>query len=320
MQKKHILGVAAALLLAAPVFSAQAALVSVDCSKKGTTLTSALAKLSKSVANTVTISGTCTEDVSVSGYADLTLIGKPGANITGTLIPSGGTTLTVGGSRITVQSLTINGGPSAGATGASCTDRSLCVFANVVIQGGGPGQTGLFLQNQSSADILGATVIRNNDTGLGVFGASTVNMKPDVDGAPGPVISGNGFVGAFVQDGSFLRTDDVRITANGTGVVAQRGAVIKILSDNGFGSVDSNAGDGIVVRASVAQVGVDLTNNGGNGVFIRQLAFATVLDGFIFNGQFVGFNFSGNGGGFVVKCEDPVTSVSQGVPCGTPSP
>ena len=103
----------------------------------------------------------------------------------------------------------------------------------------------------------------------------------------------------------------MRITGNGTGVVAQRGAVIKILSENGFGSVDSNAGDGIVVRASVAQVGVDLTNNGGNGVFIRQLAFATVFDG---------FNFSGNGGGFVVKCEDPVTSVSQGVPCGTPSP
>ncbi len=312
MQKKHILGVTVALLLAAPIFSAQAALVSVDCSKKGTTLTAALAKLTKSVANTVTISGTCTEDVSVSGYTGLTLIGNPGANITGTLTPSGGTTLTVnGGSTITVRSLTINGGPSAFATGVSCTDRSLCAFDNVVIQGGGPGQTGLSLQNQSSADILGATIIRNNDTGLGVFGASTVNMGPDVPGAAGPVISGNGSFGAIVQDGSFLRTDDVRITANGTGILAQRGSVIKILDDSGFGSVDSNAGDGIVVRASTAQVGEALTNNGGNGVFIRQLAFATIIDG---------FDFSGNGGGFVVKCEDPVTSVSTGVACGTPSP
>jgi hypothetical protein len=312
MQKKHILGVTVALLLAAPVFSAQAAAVSVDCSKKGTTLTAALAKLVKSVANTVTISGTCTEDVSVSQHVNLTLIGNAGANITGTLTPSGGTTLTVnGGSRITVQSLTINGGPSEFATGASCTDRSVCVFTNVVIQGGGPSQTGLSLQNQSSADILGATVIRNNDTGLGVFGASTVNMKPDVTGAAGPVISGNGSFGAIVQDGSFLRTDGVRITGNGIGVLAQRGAVIKILDSNGFGSVDSNAGDGIVVRASVAQVGVNVANNGGNGVFIRQLAFATVIDG---------FDFSGNGGGFAVNCEDPVTSVSQGVPCGTPSP
>ena len=315
MQKRRILGVTLALLLAAPVFSVQAALVSVDCSKRGTTLTAAIAKLTKSVANTVTISGTCTEDVSVSGHADLTLIGNPGANITGTLTPSAGTTLNVtGGSRITVQSLTINGGPSEGATGASCTDRSVCVFKNVVIQGGGPSQIGLSLQNQSSADILGATVIRNSDTGLGVFGASTVNMKPDVAGAAGPVISGNGSVGAIVQDGSFLRTDDVRITGNGTGVLAQRGAVIKILSSsslNGLGSVDSNAGDGVVVRASVAQVGVNVANNGGNGVFIRQLAFATVFDG---------LDFSGNGGGFAVKCEDPVTSVSQGVPCNTPSP
>ena len=311
MQKKHFLGVAAALLLAAPVFSAQAAAVAVDCSKKGTTLTAAIAKLTKNVSNTVTISGTCTEDVSVSGHTDLTLVGNPGAAITGTLTPSAGTTLTVSGSKITVQSLTINGGPSEFATGASCTDRSICVFANVVIQAGGPSQTGLSLQNQSSADVLGASLIRNNDTGLGVFGASTVNMRPNVDGAPGPVISGNGSVGAIVQDGSFLRTDDVRITGNGTGVIAQRGSVIKILDETGFGSVDNNAGDGIVVRSSNAQVALNVVDNGGNGVFIRQLAFATVFDG---------FDFSGNGGGFAVKCEDPVTSVSQGVPCNTPSP
>ena len=211
-----------------------------------------------------------------------------------------------------MQSLTINGGPSDGATGVSCTDRSLCVFDNVIIQGGGPDQTGLALQNQSSADILGATLIRNNDTGLGVFGASTVNVRPDAgSNGPGPIIAGNGSFGAIVQDGSFLRTDDVRITGNGTGVFAQRGAVIKILSDNGFGSVDGNSADGIMVLASSAQVGVALNNNGGNGVFLRQLAFAQVNDG---------FNFSGNAGGFVVKCLDPVTSVSQGVSCGTPSP
>jgi hypothetical protein len=185
------------------------------------------------------------------------------------------------------------------------------VFDNVVIQAGGPDQIGLSLQNQSSADVLGATVIRNNDTGLGVFGASTVNVGPDTGSSgPGPVIEGNVSFGAIVQDGSFLRTDDVQITGNGIGVSAQRGAVIKILSDNGFASVDSNTGDGIVVLAAVAQVlGVSVTNNGGNGVFLRQLAFATVIG-----------TFSGNGGGFAVKCLDPVTSVSQGVACGTPSP
>jgi hypothetical protein len=211
-----------------------------------------------------------------------------------------------GGSSITVQSLTINGGPSDGATGVSCTDRSLCVFDNVVIQGGGPDQTGLSLQNQSSADILGATIIRNNDTGLGVFGASQVNMRPDGSSGPGPVISGNASFGAVVQDGSFLRTDDVRITGNGTGVLAQRGAVIKILDlGDGFGSVDSNTGDGIIVKASVAQVGVVVAGNGGNGVFIRKLAFATIFA-----------TFSGNGG-FGVECEDPVTSVSEGAACNT---
>jgi len=81
--------------------------------------------------------------------------------------------------------------------------------------------------------------------------------------------------------------------------------------ENGFGSVDNNAGNGIVVLASVAQVGLSVTNNGGNGVLIRQLAFATVDDG---------FDFSGNGGGYAVKCEDPVTSVANFLPCNTPSP
>jgi hypothetical protein len=273
--------------------------------KLTTTVTAALAGLTKSVSNTVTISGTCTEDVVVSGFTGLTLIGNPGAAITGTLTPAGGTTLTVnGGSSITVQSLTINGGPSDGATGVACTDRSLCVFDNVIIQGGGPDQIGLSLQNQSAADILGATLIRNNDTGLGVFGASQVNMRPDGSTGPGPVIAGNSSVGAVVQDGSFLRTDDVRITGNGTGVIAQRGAVIKILDlGDGFGSVDSNAGDGIVVKASVAQVGVAVANNGGNGVFLRKLAFATIFA-----------TFSGNAG-FAVKCEDPVTSVPEGAAC-----
>jgi len=307
MQKNHVLGVAVALLLAAPVFSAHAAAVSVDCTKKGTTVTAAIAKLTKSVANTVTISGVCTEDVLVSGYTGLTLVGNPGAAITGTLTPSAGTTLTVnGGSTITVQSLTINGGPSDGATGVSCTDRSLCVFDNVVIQGGGPDQTGLSLQNQSAADILGTSIIRNNDTGLGVFGASQVNMRPDGSAGPGPVISANASFGAVVQDGSFLRTDDVRITGNGAGVLAQRGAVIKILDlGDGFGSVDGNVGDGIIVKASVAQVGVTVAGNGGNGVFIRKLAFATVFATPV-------------GNGYQLKCEDPVTSVSEGVACNTP--
>jgi hypothetical protein len=308
MKTKHILCITVALL-AASVFSAQAAVVTVDCTKKGTTLTAALAKLTKSVANTVTISGTCTEDVVVSGFTGLTLTGNSGAAITGTLSPAGGITLTVnGGSSITVQSLTINGGPSDGGGAALCTDRSFCVFDNVVIQAGGPDQTGLSLQDQSSADVLGVTVIRNNDTGLGVFGASTVNMRPDGSTGPGPVISGNGSFGAIVQDGSFLRTDDVRITGNGVGVFAQRGAVIKLLDlGDGLASVDSNAGDGIQVLAAVAQVGVAVTNNGGSGVFLRQLAFATVVG-----------TFSGNGTGLAVKCQDPVTSVSPQIACGTP--
>lgn len=67
-------------------------------------------------------------------------------------------------------------------------------------------------------NILGSSsIIDSLNTGIGVYGASNINMGPNwlsgFDPAePGPSISGHGFAGASVQDGSFFRSDNVSFT------------------------------------------------------------------------------------------------------------
>lgn len=306
-QTKKTLLLNLALLLFAPAFSLHAAVIALDCSKK--TLASVIAKLDKSVPNTVNISGSCTEDVVVSGFKDLTLIGVGGASITATGPNGTGTALLVNErSQLTVQELTVNGGVEQGVF---CTGRSSCVFRNVTIQGGGNGIT---VQDQSGVDILGSSVIQNSlGTGIGVYGASTVNIRPDLWNSnlevAGPVISGHAHTecdtsvtppvcfivgnGAIVQDGSFLRSDNATFSGNGTGVFAQKNAVIKIYTEDSghrLGGVINNIQDGIVVRwSSTAGISTPISgngraDNGGAGIRVGALSFV----------QDQGVTFSGN--------------------------
>ncbi len=286
------------LLLAAPVCTLQAAGTNVDCSKKS--LQGAIDKLTKEVPNIVTISGTCTEDIVVSGFADLTLVGTVGASITATVfdnLDQGNSTraLLVNNSKVTVETLTIN----AGFEGVSCQNRSTCTIRNATIQG---GWRGMSLQDQSAGDILGSTTIQNSlRFGLGIFGASTVNMRaePRGEGLPGPVISGHGDgsgagVGVLMLDGSFLRTDDVTISGNETGVFATRDINLKMFG----GEVSGSTFDGIdVTNGSTAQIITDLSDNLGTGIFLGPLTHAQIFS-----------TFSGNGSDVVCS---HVTSISQ---------
>jgi hypothetical protein len=297
------------LLLMAPVLSLQAANSTVNCSKK--TLASEIAKLDKSVPNTVNISGNCIEDIVVSGHADLTLIGAGEASITATAFlpdedPGNSTTaLFVENSKVTVQALTINGG----YYGAWCENRSTCIFRNVSVQG---GHNGVALQGQSAGDILGSSMIQNSrGVGIGVYGASTVNIRPEpwiTLEEVGPVISGhsitecdpedpdvcgNSGVGAQVLDGSFLRADNATFSGNSVGIDAHRNAVIKLFADDEqheLGGVIDNVEIGISLRvASTASIALPISDNGradngGAGIWVGALSFV----------QNLGVTFSGN--------------------------
>jgi hypothetical protein len=256
----------AALLLIMPVAPSFAAVATVDCNKRQT-ITAAIAKFDRSVANTVTVSGACTENVVVNGHRDLTLTSAAGATITAADVNLS-TVSVLGTSRLTMFDIEVNGGD----TGVSCDDRSVCILRAVDIFG---GFTGLALQKQSSADVLDGSIRNSTNTGVGVFGASSVNIRSDLSASP-VLISGHP-VGIQVQDGSFLRTDNALITENQTGVNADRGAVIKILGNSqGQSQVINNTVSGVQVRASTAQLSGVISGN-PEGVIVRQLSYVTFI-------------------------------------------
>jgi hypothetical protein len=275
-----------ALCLLAPAVSAHAASVSVDCSKKS--LSGELAKLNKLAANEVQISGNCLEDIAIDGHLNLTLVGTPGASISATAPNT--TALGVLKSLVTVKTLTLNGG----SNGAYCESRSTCVFHDVTVQG---GSNGISAQDQSAIYIIGASSIvdTNQGTGVGVYGASSVNIRPTWANGfnateAGPVVSGHAY-GLFVQDGSFLRTDSVTISDNVTGVYAQRNATVKIYGNASGAVVGGNSELGVFMNsASVGDININFTDNGlsqvwGSAIAVGPLSYVSVRGGTFTNNQ-----------------------------------
>lgn len=294
------------LLLFLPAVSLQAAILNVDCSKKSLQAEIST-RLDKTAINTVNISGSCAGNVLVSGHVNLTLAGAT-ANATILGDAQGiSTALRIEGSTVNVQGLTVDAEDSA--RGVECAGRSVCVLRNVnVLAGLVDGAIAVMAQDQSALDLIGTSTISGQraafGSGVGVFGASSVNIRPawaaGFDPAEaGPTIAGHD-IGVTAQDGSFLRTDNALITDNVSGVFAQRNATIKVLGNAPAGVVD-NDGDGVFVnRAAVAQVGTPVSGNGGVGVYVGPLSLAQIQA-----------SISGNTNGSIF-CEGPAAVVQGG--------
>ncbi len=292
------------LLLLLPALSLHAAILTVDCSKKS--LQGEIsARLDKTAINTVNFSGNCVGPVVLTGHVNLTLIGTA-ANAT--IAGVAGGALKVEGGTVAMQNFTVNGNLSS--SGVECTSRSVCVLRNVnVLMGGVAGAIGIGAQDQSAIDIIGTVSVSGGNvgssTGVGAFGASSINIRPTWalgfdPTEPGATISGHES-GVFVQDGSFLRSDNAFIQQNEFGVTAQRNATIKILG-NQIGGVTGNTNDGVVVwRGSTAQVGTTISGN-GFGVYAGTLSYIQILSGTV---------ITSNGGGNF-GCDGPTAIIEGG--------
>lgn len=285
--KKKTLHVAAVLILSAPFVASHAAIVAVDCTKKGASVNGALAKLDRSLSNTVNINGSCTENVVVDGHRDLSLVAVGTVSLSA-LASNTATVRVIGSSRVNLSGFTINGG----SVGVECDDRSVCVLRSVNIVGGSSG--GLSLQKQSSVDVFDGSIINSGGTGVGVYGASSVNIRSEA--SPNPVVISGHSTGIFAQDGSFVRVDGATISGNGSGAFGDRGAVLKLLGT----TITGNTYQGVIVRASTLQLLGSVTNNGWHGVEVRRLGYV------VFAGN---TDLTGNTGQSV-QC-DHVTSVTQ---------
>lgn len=263
---------------------AQAATVTVDCSKKAS-INAELAKLDKFAVNVLVVSGICVEDVVIDGHRDLTI--RRVDPTTGYYLLRGSsnqssTVVTVrGASKVTFDRAAIDGGWS----GVSCEDRSTCRFTGWVTIGANGG-VGIAVQNQSTLDVIDSDPVRASTVSmidgraLGVFGNSSANLN--FNGAPpsklGHFASSYGRIDiATVQDGSFLRVDR-GLFESARGVVVQRGAVAKIINTEIRITGPSDLlGPGIYVLASTLQFeGTRTITGSSDPIVIDALSFARV--------------------------------------------
>ena len=292
MKPIKIFILANALLLLMPTLSAQAGdktkTGSLDCGSGS--LAAQIAKLDTSISNILEFTGDCVEDIVIKGHRDLTLIGLNGASITATVTDeldgNPTTALSIFRSNFTIESVTLY----SGNTGAVCNDRSSCVFRDVEVIG---GWNGLAVQSQSSADLIGSSSISGSSSiGLGVFGASSLNVRPHWSagydpGEEGYEISGHGWAGVLVQDGSFFRSDNATIELNGSGVIIRRGAIAKLYGGYVLPGINNNGTGVDIYSNSTVDIDTSIRDNANLGLGVGALTSVRVQMG---NGQ-----FSGNG-------------------------
>ncbi|HUL80793.1 MAG TPA: hypothetical protein VL131_01540 [Gammaproteobacteria bacterium] len=220
--------------------------------------------------NTIEVTGSCKENVSVDGLSDLTLAAKNGASITDA---SGGTapTLTVSkSSNFGLKGFAIRGGGGQINGGVLCIWNSTCYLSSNDVQNtGGNAVTaalgatvaldhdvleqsviGLWVFSGARAEVVAATM-RNNVIGANVtFGSYYADRDA--------TIANNSFWGLSVNNHSSAATGGDSITGNGVGVF------VNVQSEVGF------APTGNTVNGNVTGVSI------GDQSWVNFLGAATV--------------------------------------------
>jgi hypothetical protein len=259
----------ASVLLAAS--SASAADLTVICPGGGpgaySSVTAALNAITNNAGpNSITVSGTCTENIFIRNQNDLSIHNAPGSTavITNAASPAQ-ITVVVFGSR-------------------------LVTFNGLSIQGGDPG---LFVDQGSDLQMFNSVIEKNVGTGAIVLVKSDLNLNSNC------IIRNNGSDGLLVGDSSIVLVGSpIQILNNNrNGAVAFSNGYIKFQSTGGH-TIEGNAGSGIVADTDghvflQSDLPTVIRNNGGDG-----LAFGNGSTGRI-DGQ----NTIENNGGVGVRVE-----------------
>lgn len=271
---------------------AQAANLRVNCSggkdDAFRTITAAVAHLNQAGPNTITVTGSCVENVLISSLDNLTLqASRKGASITDA---SGGTldTLAVADSnRFALNGFTINGS-------VNCTENSVCRLQGNTIQN---SQTFYGLRaSRAFVDSQNDSISNNSGVGALVQNQSRVSFTDDT-------INNNGLHGVQVFLDGFVdltgSASTTTISNNGlNGVLATSHGTVRLTLAN----ITGNALDGIrVLHDSVLRTGFvapsvnNITGNGAAGVHVGDLSHAFFAN----DGS---MNITGNHGGTDVVC------------------
>jgi hypothetical protein len=248
--------VAAIMYLTVLSVGAQGADIAVKCVGKFT-INGALKTLTPAGPNTLTISGTCNENVVIQGFNRLTLLGKLGATINDA---SGGTGFVVDiedSTDITLRGFTINGG----VVGVFCGNFSVCRFDGNTVQGA--SQAGVqVVQSRATFD---TNTIRSNLIGLTSLESSSVRSNG------GLVVQQNQSDGVAVDTNSSFAAFGTKIQNNGyAGIEAQTASLL--INDS---SITNNVYFGVVASShtNASFTNDVITGNGLNGVVVSDLSF-----------------------------------------------
>jgi len=267
---------------------AQAANLTVNCDKKETIhkAVKLLADTNPQGPNTITVSGSCTENILIRSMDRLTLTTKKGASITDRSNGSLAVVDIEDSHSVTVQGFTINGG----GAGVGCGTESVCHLTGNTIQGAGESGSGVGVGGRSHA-FLESNVIQNNGfRGSTVSGGSQMSSSNDL-------FQGNWAQGIVVF-GAYLEAFNSSFLNNGVGI---EGALNSTLDLHG-GTISGNGGDGMILVASAAvafRQGTTITGNGAVGVHLEDGSFAV----------FLAATVTGNLSGLDVECapQFPIT-------------
>jgi hypothetical protein len=188
----------------------------VDCSGATpgafTTITAALASLPAAGPNSISVTGTCHENVVMFGRTDLTIFGNP----TATVVPgnANGHLLSINASqRVGIQNLTFDGG-----RGAIVNDNSRVDLTSITIQNSlGIGLTSI----DSLVHIADSTVKNSTRSGISI-GGGTFYVDSDVTGT---TVTNNGRIGIAVATGHLILNGGDGVTPGTENVISNNGSV-----------------------------------------------------------------------------------------------
>jgi hypothetical protein len=271
--------------------ASQAPAIKVDCNKKGSigATLAHLAQIGNTRGVTISVTGTCRENITIGAFDHLVIQGSPSATIQDASNGTAAVVLIFSSYDVTLQNFTINGG----GTGVNCSSDSYCTLnLNTIQQSAFAGarfaRSHGILQSNNILNIAGSGVLLQNNSNLVSFSNQITN---------------NSGAGIAVFNDSYLFDSADTVQNNGIGVRAQNNSVVRADTM----TISNNGADGVRLESGAAAsfLGADvITGNAGNGVAVHDLAFAS----FFTDGS---ENVSGNQGQPDVACY-PQFSATRG--------
>jgi hypothetical protein len=252
--------------MAIPSSLAFAGNATVDCSGATpgafTTITAALASLPAAGPNSISVTGTCHENVVMFGRTDLIIFGNP----TATVVPGNpiGHLLAIAGSqRVGIQNITFDGG-----RGAIVNDNSRVDLTSITIQNSqGIGLTSI----DSLVHIADSTVKSSVRSGISI-GGGTFYVDSDVTGT---TVSNNGRSGISVGTGHLILnggdgvtpgTENMISNNGGVGVAIVNSAEADISGDNRITGNQGPFGLEVIHTSTLLMSDGKINSNAGMGV------------------------------------------------------